>query len=59
MRIRKLTVFNVLDPRSIDTDWYIVLTLTSDRACMTADALSVIDDESVVHWLACLLRSRY
>src|SRR5262249_49397804 len=47
--IRENTLFNVLDPCAIDPYRDVVLLLARNRTGMTADALAVIDDKSVVH----------
>lgn len=47
-RIRELTLFDVLDPSSIDAHWDVVFRLTCNRAGMTADTAAIVDNESKV-----------
>ena len=44
-----LALLDVLDVSSVDSDRHIVLGLASDRTGMTADALSIVYHETVVH----------
>jgi hypothetical protein len=48
-RIRPRALFNILDPGPIDTKRNIVFRLASHRAGVTADALVLVDDETVPH----------
>ena len=41
-------MFNIFDPGSVDPDRYIVFTFTCNSTSVTANALSVIYNESVV-----------
>jgi len=43
-----LTLFDVLDPSSIDPDGYFVLAFAGDRAGMATNAASVINDETKI-----------
>jgi hypothetical protein len=47
--VGKLSFFDLFDPRSVNADGDLMLTFTSSRASMAADALAVVDDESVFH----------
>ena len=40
---------HVLDPRAIDAQWHLVLRLAGGGAGVTANALAVVDDKTVVH----------
>ena len=48
-RIRKTAFLDVLDPRAIDADRHLVLSLAGDGAGVTADAFAVVDDKSEIH----------
>lgn len=47
MSIREFTMFNVLDPRTIDPDRNLVLALASNRARVTTNAFAVVYYESI------------
>jgi hypothetical protein len=48
-RVRKCSLLDVFDPCSVNADGYLVLGLAGYRACMAADALSVVDYEAEIH----------
>jgi hypothetical protein len=50
VRIGEVTLLDVLDPSAIDANRCVVLGLASHGAGMTADTLSIIDDERVIHF---------
>ena len=47
--VGKFAFLNVLDPGAVHTEWDEVLGFACDRAGVTANALAIIDDESVFH----------
>ena len=47
--VGKHSLFDVFDPGAIHTDGHMVLCLACDRAGMAADALAIIDNETVFH----------
>lgn len=54
--VRKLALFDVLDPGAENTNWDLVFFLTGDRTGVTPDATVLIDDKSVSHlWAFSLL----
>ena len=58
-RIGKLTFLDVLDPRSIHADGYVMFGLARHRAGVAADALALVDHEGVFrHELFLLSYSR-
>jgi hypothetical protein len=48
--IGKLSLFNLFNIGSVDTDGNIVLTFTGRGACVTTDAFSIVNNKSVSHW---------
>src|SRR5262249_35302189 len=44
--VREGTFLDILDPRPIDADRYLMLALAGHGTCMAADALTVIDQEA-------------
>jgi hypothetical protein len=48
-RVGERALLDVLHPRPVHADRHFVLSLARDRARVTADTLSVIDDEAEVH----------
>jgi len=50
MRVGETSLLDVLDPGAVDANRCVVLGLASHSAGMTADTLSIIDDECVVHF---------
>jgi hypothetical protein len=48
-RVGKSSLFDILDPGSIDADRNFVFRFTRHRAGMTTDTFAVIDDKTVIH----------
>ena len=48
-RIRESPLFDVFDPGAVYAYWHLVLGLACDGTRMTADTLSVIDHEAIIH----------
>lgn len=48
-RIGESSFFNIFDPRAVDPDGDFMLGFTRNSTGMTADTLSVIDDEAKIH----------
>ncbi len=46
-RVGELAFFDILDPGSINPDGNVVLCLTGNGACMTANALALVDDKGI------------
>jgi hypothetical protein len=48
--IGEITLLDILDPSAIDANGRVMLGFAGHGACVTADALLIIDDERVIHW---------
>jgi hypothetical protein len=46
--IREFALFDILNPCFVDSNWIIVFGFTRNRARVTTDAFSIIDDKAVI-----------
>jgi hypothetical protein len=51
--VRKRSLFDIFHPCSVHTERYLVFGFACNRACMTSDTFSGIDNKTVIHEIGC------